>query len=586
MMQAWYGKRIELKIVFCLLATMTGLFEKPLIAQDSWEPEKTRVFIVSLASFEEARLPSFSTSERLDDRFAELFTDLGVPEDQVLLLKDSQANVQQVKKKFEKFLRESESDETLIFYLGSHGGRNAKTGEYTFCAYNADISFDWLFDAIEQDFEGRRAILIADCCYSGGISVLAQKRDTEIEYACLSSTFANQVARSGWRFMQCLIRGFSGETVVDINQDGQVELSELAEYSAHYMAFVAEGKPVFATFGNFPDRFRLTKSSKKVSARQGDLVEARAEHGWEKAEVLDVKTSQMLVHFTKNIDTKRDAWISSDRVRTFRYPKHPVAAWVEAKNSRDDLWNVAQVLERWESLHLCRYKSFSSTFDEWVGPDRLRPMLAGDWKGLWKNDLNQKGAESLDFKQDEQDQITGVWSGNVSIQGERVGPDVIYFAGSTDQRKYQCIGKFQGDNLRLDYCAQRAQQGGRYFGWAELARSGSDGRALIEVRSVDPPQEKRRSLTGSWQGTYENSLSNSGQETLRITEQDSAIIGDWSGVQVTGVRLGNTSFHLSGRSGKRHYTIVGLFEKDQLILHYAATAPDLRYFGKSTLVAK
>ncbi len=137
----------------------------------------------------------------------------------------------------------------------------------------------------------------------------------------------------------------------------------------------------------------------------------------------------------------------------------------------------------------------------------IRPSIVGEWRGNWQNDLNQKGEESLNLRQEVKDRLSGVWSSNVPIQGQRIGPDVIYFTGNTDQRQYQCIGLFQGNRLRLKYCAPRVQQSGRYYGWAELARHGSNGEASISARSVNMPREKRRSLTGTWNGTYENSLS-------------------------------------------------------------------------------
>ena len=93
--------------------------------------------------------------------------------------------------------------------------------------------------------------MFADCCYSGGIVELAQQRKTSIAYACLSSTYSHNVGFSGWRFLDCLLRGFSGAPVVDLDGDGHIELDELANFSEKHMAFVAEGKPMFATTNGF-----------------------------------------------------------------------------------------------------------------------------------------------------------------------------------------------------------------------------------------------------------------------------------------------------------------------------------------------
>src|SRR5271170_3812867 len=82
-----------------------------------WQPAKTRVFIVSLARFKGDRLHSFTPEDRLDDQFAELFRERGVPASQIVLLKDEQATTQNVQREFASFLRRSRSGETLFFYF-------------------------------------------------------------------------------------------------------------------------------------------------------------------------------------------------------------------------------------------------------------------------------------------------------------------------------------------------------------------------------------------------------------------------------------------------------------------------------------
>src|SRR4051794_16828511 len=72
-----------------------------------WQPGKTRVFIVSVAQFQSGRLHSFTPSDRLDDRLAEVFQERGVPAGQILLLKDQQATSHNIRSEFNRFLRQS-----------------------------------------------------------------------------------------------------------------------------------------------------------------------------------------------------------------------------------------------------------------------------------------------------------------------------------------------------------------------------------------------------------------------------------------------------------------------------------------------
>src|SRR4051812_22939510 len=80
----------------------------------TWRAADSRVFIVSLAQFANDRLHSFSPSDRLDDRLAEVFRQRGAPAAQVLLVKDQRATTQKVRDELAGFLRKSRPGETLF----------------------------------------------------------------------------------------------------------------------------------------------------------------------------------------------------------------------------------------------------------------------------------------------------------------------------------------------------------------------------------------------------------------------------------------------------------------------------------------
>ena len=72
-------------------------------------------------------------------------------------------------------------------------------------------------------------------------------------------------------------------------------------------------------------------------------------------------------------------------------------------------------------------------------------------------------------------------------------------------------------------------------------------------------------------------------ETLELVEDDHQLKGTWSGVSVTGERIGNASFYLEGKLGPRTYHIVGRVTKGHLALDYSATSGSERYYGWSML---
>lgn len=540
----------------------------------AWEPHKTRVFIVSLARFSGDRLPSFSPQDRLDDGFVDLFKNRGVPASQILFLKDEQATTKNIKSQFEDFLRHSKPDETLFFYFGSHGDYDPETAQYDYCTFNGTLSFDWTFNSIEHNFKGSHAILTTDCCHSGGIVELLGKRNPKIAYACLSSTYAHQTAWSGWRFMQCLHRGFAGNPVVDLDGDGQVRLDELAAYSAKYMSFAAEGKPTFATTRGFGPKLCLSAVHGKKKPRVGELLEARSGPAWAKAEVIGSADQKLKVHFTDDTRTLNDCWLAASQLRPFHFRSFPKQAAVEVLSTSDDNWHPALVLDTWDSLAFCRYDRLSPAYDEWFGPSRLRAALAGNWTGVWRNSLDESGDDSLVIQTGKDDAITGTWSGNIPFQGERIGKDAFYFEGSTANRRYQCAGWLDGPHIELHYIAHRSDS--HYFGRANFVRSGA---------SLQTPPSARVDFARTWTGVYTNSRGGSGDETLTLTESKDRLTGSWSGVPVQGHRLSDTTFHLTGKTASRTYLIIGRVTNHRLTLDYSAHEPGDRYSGRSTLHA-
>jgi len=128
--------------------------------------------------------------------------------------------------------------------------------------------------------------------------------------------------------------------------------------------------------------------------------------------------------------------------------------------------------------------------------------------------------------------------------------------------------------MLLNYVAHRTPESGHYYGWAQLDRQG-------EV--VGAIRDQRAEFTGNWTGSYENSRGGSGNETFAVTENADELKGVWSGVDVSGERLGNAMFFLEGTSGNRRYHVVGYVAEARLVLDYSATNGNEHYWGRSTL---
>ena len=346
-----------------------------------WSPENTRIVVISLARFagEKDGATSFSIPDRLDDPLVELFKERGVPEEQILYLKDDEATKAAITERLPAFLGRSRKEETLLFYYSSHGGYDPETGAHTFGAFDGSMSIGWFVGNIEARFEGTQAMLFSDCCFSGGLVQLAETRTkTHISFGALSTTGSCNLGYSGWRFTDLLMRAWSGDVAMDFDDSGTVTFAELCVFAERYMAFVAEGKPLYASTGSFDSGLVLSKTDRPAKEGIGLLLEAREGESWFKAEVVDVKPgtrsapARFRVHFTDKSRYSKRAWVSADDLREYEYATYKIGARVEIRNA-DGEWLPGTVIDAFKNMHECRYDGKSALYNEWMSPSRIRP---------------------------------------------------------------------------------------------------------------------------------------------------------------------------------------------------------------------
>jgi len=458
--------------IFWAAVSLLGSLTHAVADETRWEPKRTRVFLVSLSEFKGGVVAPWGNQERLDRPLVNLLENRGVPESQIVFLTDAQASSQNLKKELNDFLDKSSAGEFLIFYFGSHGEYNPKTCSYSYVSYDGQLPFEWAFDSIESHFKGSHVMMFGDCCYSGGIVDLAVKRRSPIAYACLSSTYAHNLGFSGWRFLDCMTRGFAGSPVVDLNGDGKIDFSELAQFTEKHMAFVAETKPMFVTTKGFDPKLILSEASgTKRDPQIGKYVEALYKGKWHKSEITDVKPGQVKVHHTAQGATYND-WVALNQTRPFTYPHFQKGARVEAKGASDGKWYPATVLDSWENLHFCRYDGYSSAYDEWIEPERLKggtaPDWNGNWVGIWENSTGQKGKDSLELTQDAEGNLSGTWSGDVKVSGKPIDEGNARLVGRNAMRSYEFTATRENGTVHLKYVATRLDSGGSYEGKSTL----------------------------------------------------------------------------------------------------------------------
>jgi len=162
-----------------------------------------------------------------------------------------------------------------------------------------------------------------------------------------------------------------GNPAVDLNGDGEIAVHEVGQFCELEMAFVERQKSVYNNNRDFPERWRLSTPIKPRSNRQGDRVEVEWQGKWYRAQINEAVADRFKVHYI-GFAASWDEWVGPDRVRPFQ-PKHlDQGTAIDVRWSRDGKWYPAKVVRSWYGLTFIHYEGFSSEWDEWVNSDAVR----------------------------------------------------------------------------------------------------------------------------------------------------------------------------------------------------------------------
>lgn len=367
---------IALLIVFSSVASHATT-----IAGRDWQPQRTWVFVVGVLEWQHRDMfDSFPKENRRDSQLVNFFRQQGVPEEQIVFLRDAQATLRRVRTSFPSFLSRANDGDFLFFYYTGHGYKSDDAKETLFATYDAGDNVDgWATDSvvkdIERNFKGSRALLTADTCYSGNLAVQAQRLGTRVSYASLTSSSSSQQSTGNWTFTEMLLAGFSGKSFADRNGDGEVSLSELAEDIKDDMAFAEGQRSTFVTSPNFPAQMLIAPAERKINSLISRRVEVHSEGDWYKARVIDARGSQYLVHYY-GYDDRDDEWVTARQIRNPQPPQYAAGARVEV--NWQGKWYPARVLTVDRGVHLIHYVGYDAGWDEWVSANRIRRPASGN----------------------------------------------------------------------------------------------------------------------------------------------------------------------------------------------------------------
>jgi len=346
----------------------------PLLAQSPvWDPGKTWVFAVGVLNFDNPKLTTWPDEGRVDQVMIDAYRERGVPEEQIVFIKNADATKAEVTRRFAEFLRRAGNRDTLVFYYAGHGSRNFKDAArpVSFMTYDSNANWSTLevLDAIRQNFNGTMALITVDCCHAGQIALDVARRNVRPRYGVITSSQASAKSTGNWTFTQCLVDALRGKAQLDFDGNGAITFAEVAKHCDLEMAFCENQRTGYFATGGFPQDLVLAKTSAPDAPRVGERCEGEYQGKWSKVKILAAKDGKFHVTWIGRAK-KFDSWVKADQLRPHT-PKS-MAAGTPVEIEWRKKWYPGHIVRSELGLLLVHYDGYPATDDEWLPMHRVR----------------------------------------------------------------------------------------------------------------------------------------------------------------------------------------------------------------------
>jgi len=348
----------------------------------AFPPKSTWLFVVGVLEWEDkVGFGSFPQKNRQDALMVDMFREAGVPDRQILYIKDKKAQLAFLREQLKLFLEQIPEEGVLLFYYCGHGySVGAKDGSSApaFAPWDASEAGGWIMeDAAEtifRNFSGERAVMLADCCYSGAmvkaVSRLAKDYPDAAPVAAVSSSSAKESSTENWTFTEALVASLQGAAWTDLDDSGTTSLEEFARYAEKDMSAFEGQRASYVVPDDWPGGAALAEVTGPKDGRVGERINAFADDDWWRGRIIDQRGEKFLVRFLGYFKDS-DAWLKADEIKPLSHQK------TYARGSRvycewQNEWWPAEVLREEGGSHLIRYAGYGEEWDEWAPASRLR----------------------------------------------------------------------------------------------------------------------------------------------------------------------------------------------------------------------
>jgi len=316
----------------------------------------------------------FPAANRKDTTLLDTLRLRGVPNENIVYLKDADASTEVVKAKFNEFVKRPGPDDLLIVYFDGHGYKKKGDGPYL-VTYDVDENLPgWRFrsvpDTIDKYFRGNRAVIALDNCFSGAMVDAVNITRRRVSYAILASSMASHESTGNWTYTEALIAGFNGAPYVDLNRDGRITLGEVAQHARDDMLFGEQQVSTTAFTGKFDPNFIIGPAGSVRTARMGERVEALSADFWYRGFIVDESGGSYRIHYY-GYEESDDQWVAAKWLRV-PAPNSVYKIGEQVRVQYGKKWYPAHVLDIKGRSHYVSYDDYDSSENEWVPSVRIR----------------------------------------------------------------------------------------------------------------------------------------------------------------------------------------------------------------------
>jgi hypothetical protein len=260
------------------------------------------------------------------------------------------------------------------------------------------LSLSRLTAAIGDHFKGERVVLMADCCYSGALKGVAERLSNKgLSAVSLTSADAANVSTNNWTFTQAVIDGLSGDPLCDEDGDGAITLKELSSEVRDAMLYREGQRHGFHRGKVGPETLVAlvqggTEKARELPPNRRRYVITDTPRGSQVARVRAVGDGELKVR-TFDYSTSTDHQIAAGEARPIEFRRYPVGAAIKVYWG-GKVW-PARVTAAEGDFHFITYPGWPAHWDEWVTSRRIvgdEPIAATvpkgsavtvEWRGEW-----------------------------------------------------------------------------------------------------------------------------------------------------------------------------------------------------------